>query len=100
MFVHRVIADRWDGTLGDPAPQDEVGQGMAQDPERPAASGEDAMITGGMSKSQPADSAQQVGDGSPAGGDHGPEHQGEEALEGRPSEGPGERMQRWPSGLG
>src|SRR5512135_1425326 len=82
MFIHRVIADQRHGTLGDPASQDEVRQGVAQSPERPAALGEDTMIAGGMPWGESADGAQQVGDGAPAGGEHGPEHQGEEAFEG------------------
>jgi hypothetical protein len=58
--VHGVVAGQRYGAVGGEPSEDGRGQGADQPPGRPAAPGEDAVITRGMAGGHPAGGAQRV----------------------------------------
>jgi hypothetical protein len=67
VLVDGIVADQRDGLVRGEAAEEEAGQGAGQGPWGPSSSGEDAVVAGGMAGGQAAGSAEQVGDGAPAG---------------------------------
>ena len=78
-----IVARQGDGPVGDEVVEDEPRQEASQSERGPTAFGEDAVIAGGISGSQPRDGAEQVGDGAASGGQDRGHEQDEEALAGR-----------------
>ena len=91
VLVDGVVAGQADGPVGDPTVEDEPGQDPRQLQGGPAASGEDAVIAGGVSGGQIGGGAEEVGDGAAAGGEDGGDEQDQEALIGGVVEDRGER---------
>jgi hypothetical protein len=87
MAVNGVITDQDDGAVGDGMSQEEARQGTAEVQGRPGGAGEDALVVGAMSGGEPAEGAEQVRDGAPAGGQEGAEQERDEPALGRLGEG-------------
>ena len=83
VLLDGVVASQFDGALGYKPGEDLLGKTTCQRPRGPAVAGEDAVITAGVSRSQRAQTAEQVGDGvSPQSQDRG-EGKEDESVMGR-----------------
>jgi hypothetical protein len=83
VLVDGIVAGQEDGSVADVMVEDELRQEASQAEGGPTPFREDAVIAGGMSGGQPRDGAEQVGDGTAAGGQGRRHDQHEEALVGR-----------------
>ena len=86
MLGDRVVAGQEDGTARREAGQDRRDVAACQGRERPAVAREDPVIAAGMTGSQGAQDAEQVGDGASAPGEDGGQGQEDEPTMGRPRE--------------
>jgi hypothetical protein len=66
MAVDGVVADQDHRVVGGQVPQDESGQGTAEPQIGPGGPGEDPLVIGVVARGQPAERAQEVGDGASA----------------------------------
>src|SRR5271157_4305605 len=83
VFLDGVVASQFDGAVGYKPGEHLLGKTTCQRPRGPAVAGEDAVITAGVSRSQRAQTAEQVGDGaSPQSQDRG-EGKEDESVMGR-----------------
>jgi hypothetical protein len=90
-----VIADEDDRVGRGEMAEDEAGQGAAEFQPGPGGARQDALIIGAMPRCEPAEGAEQVGDGASPGRQDGGGRQEDEAVIGRGREGGGEgREQR------
>jgi hypothetical protein len=80
--VHGVVADQHHGASGEQVVEQESHQGTAEGEPGPRRAGEHALVIGAVPGCQVAERAEQVGDGSPPGGDEGGDQQCREALVG------------------
>jgi hypothetical protein len=86
MLGDRVVTGQEDGATRREAGEDRRDVAACQGRERPAVAGEDPVITTGMSGSQSAQDAEQVGDRPPAQGEDRGQSQEDESMMGRPRE--------------
>ena len=96
MLVDGIVAGQEDGAVGDVMVEDELRQEACQRQRGPASFREDAVIAGGISRSQAGHGAEEVGDGASSGGQDRRDEQDEEALVGGLEEDGGERVEHRP----
>ena len=83
VLLNGVVASQFHGTFGYQPSENLLGKKACQRPRGPAVTGEDTVITAGVSRSQRAQTAEQVGDGaSPQSQDRG-EGKEDESVMGR-----------------
>ena len=97
MLVDGIVAGQEDRAVGPIMIEDELRQEPGQLEGGPGSFREDAVIAGGISRSQARDGAEEVGDGAPAGGQDGGHEQDQEALVGGLEEDGGELVEHGPS---
>lgn len=88
-----IVNGQLDDPLGGEAGQGRRGEAAGQRPGGPAIAGEEGVIAAGFARGEPAEGAQQVGDGMGADGEDGGEGQQDEAAIGGSGEGRRQRVE-------